>query len=165
MIFGVFGCGPKKPSNLPKLHSCTIRLTMDGKPVDKASVTLFPEGEGENDDGLWGCAGYTDSKGSVTLKTDGLYSGIPAGRYKVCVFKVEREEQEYLGYFESKSLPPPKTTVIVDLKYDDPDQTPLVVEVGSGKGKAFDLEVTAAANPELPPNYGMIKATRGLKKK
>ena len=165
LVFGAFGCGPKLPPGIPKLHPCTIRLTMGGQPVAGATVALFPDGEGDNTEGLWGTAGYTDSKGSLTLKTDGLYNGIPAGRYKITVFKVETEEREYLGWGMAQDLPPPKTTVIVDLKYDDSDQTPLVIEVGAGKEKVFNLEVTAAADPVLPPNYGMIKATRGMKKR
>ena len=165
LVFGTLGCGPKLPPGIPKLYPCTIRVTMDGKPVEKATVALFPDGEGDNTEGLWGTAGYTDSQGSVTLKTDGQYKGIPAGKYKVCVYRVEIEEREYQGYFESQNLPPRKTTVIVDLKYDDPDQTPLTVDVGPGKNKVFNLEVTAATDPDLPQNYGMIKASRNMKKK
>ncbi|MCL2348142.1 MAG: hypothetical protein FWC50_07750 [Planctomycetaceae bacterium] len=128
-------------------------------------MTLYPEeGEENQNKGNWGCAGFTNSSGSVALMTDGLYKGIPAGKYKVCVYRVDTEERPYQGYFESKKLPPPKSTVIVDLKYDDPDQTTLNLEVGSGKEKAFNLEVTAAKDPALPKNYGMIKAARSMKK-
>ena len=164
VVIGFCGCGQKLPDGMPRLHPCTITVTMNGKPLEKAKVTLFPEEGGENQ-GRWGCAGFTNSSGSVTMKTDGRYQGIPAGKYVVTVYRVDIEEREYQGYFEEQQLPPPKSTVIVDLKYDDPEQSPLVLEVGrTGNEKKFAFEVTAALDPELPKNYGMLKATRSLQK-
>ncbi|MCL2348482.1 MAG: hypothetical protein FWC50_09510 [Planctomycetaceae bacterium] len=150
----VAGCGPKLPPGMPKLNPCKITVTMNDKPLDKARIILYADSE---TGGAWGYSGYTDSSGSVNMMTDGKYKGIPAGKYSVCISRIDVEKREYKGYFEMKKLPPPKSTVVVDLKFNDPDETPFHLEVTDGKRATLDCAVTESKDPNLPKNYGMPK--------
>jgi hypothetical protein len=65
-------------------------VLMGGKPVDGATVTFVPEGEGQP------ANGFTDSNGVFKLSTNNI-TGAFAGNYKVTISKI-------------KAIDPPKTT-------------------------------------------------------
>jgi len=128
------GCDTRpKPDGLPPLLPLTLTLTQDGTPLSGASVTLFA------DDGAWTIGGTTNASGNVSPMTHGKYPGVPAGQYKVCVFKVESVAPPARTDSESAG-PPPVEYDLVDVKLKSPLTTPLTLEVGSGK-KSVTLDV------------------------
>lgn len=151
------GCGEKLPDGMPRLNPCTISVKMDGKPVENAKILLSSESV------KYGCTGFTNTSGTTKLMTDGKYTGIPAGKYKVLITRIDVEQREYKGFMEEAKLPPKKRTVIVDLKYEDPEQTPFELEVVDGKRASLECVVTAPDDPELPKDYGMLTSKKKKK--
>jgi len=132
------GCNQPKPTGLPSLLPLTLTLTQDGTPLSGASVTLFA------DDGMatWTVGGTTGVSGNVSPMTQGKYPGVPAGKYKVCVFKIE-------AVVPPGAVPPtdsesqsarPVEYDLVDVKLRSPATTTLTLEVGPGK-KTATLDV------------------------
>lgn len=143
------GCGQKLPPGMPPLTPCTITVTMDGKPVDEARIAFY------STDLKFACSGFTGDTGTTRMMTDGKYRGVPAGKYKVLVTKIFVEEREYKGFLEEAKLPPKKREAIIDLLYEDEEQTPFEIEITQGKSASMTCEVKAPENPELPADYGM----------
>ena len=159
LVFGavlltIFGCGEPLPPGMPRLNPCTISVKMNGQPVENAKITLSSESV------KYACTGFTNASGTTKIMTDGKYKGAPAGSYKVLVTKIEVEEREYKGFMEEAKLPPKKRTVIVDLKFDDAETTPFMVEIVDGKSASLECEVTPPDNPELPKDYGIKKSKK-----
>ena len=89
VLFSLFviGCGSGKPSDLPKLYPCTVKIIdKTGAPVDNASVVAT------SPDSKWASIGLTDSTGVAVLKTNGIYPGVPLGTFKVIVTKYDVKE-------------------------------------------------------------------------
>lgn len=82
-LVGMAGCGPGGPALVP----ATGTVTLDGQPVDAATVTLAPAGGGG---GI--ASAITDAAGRFTLTTVvaglGARPGIEVGEYAVTVTKV-----------------------------------------------------------------------------
>jgi len=130
------GCGGEpRPDGFPPLHPTVIQFTQGGEPIEGASVQLVSE-----TDGRWPVGGTTNASGSITLQTYGRYPGVPEGRYKVLVSKVERERigPEPQSMFESVVE---NVYDLIDAVYSTPATTPLTVEVQSGRNSLgpFDL--------------------------
>ena len=76
------GCGGKKlPDGMPKPQPTTITLTLDGKGLADANVSLIPA----DDSNQWTALGQTDGSGVAEMKVDGQYKGAVPGEYKVVV--------------------------------------------------------------------------------
>ena len=135
MVFA--GCGPKLPSDLPKLYPAQIEVVADGEKLAGATVSLYPMGDGESVGGL------TDGNGIAKLQTRGKYPGAPAGQYKVCVNWAVTVEGK------TSQNPPPTDPVELDRYnkrveyersaipalepiYKDPKNSPLEVEIKEG---------------------------------
>ena len=129
-----------------------ITVSMDGKPVANVTVRLV-SGQQIH----WGCSGITNSSGKASLVTDGKYQGIPAGNYKVLLTRIDTEHREYKGFIEEAKLPPKKQTVVIDLKYEDEDETPYEIVVTDGQKASLECHVDPPESPDLPKNYGMPK--------
>ena len=147
-----FGCDAKLPPGMPKLNPCTITVNMEGKPVENVTIRLLSENQIH-----WGCSGITDSSGKAALVTDGKYKGIPAGKYKVLLSRIDTEHREYKGFLEEAKLPPKKQTVVIDLKYEDEDETPHEITIVDGQKATLECLVDPPESPDLPKNYGMPK--------
>ncbi|MDR2439017.1 MAG: hypothetical protein LBE12_06580 [Planctomycetaceae bacterium] len=135
LSLGLIGCSEEKPNGLPKLYSVSLQFTQDGIPCEGASAHLDSQ-----DGSPWTVGGSTDATGTVAFKTHGKFVGVPSGKYKVTVSKVEREE---VG-------PPPKNMYksqeivmydLIDPIYSNPKTTPLEIEVLPDKKflESFDL--------------------------
>lgn len=153
VFISTLGCGEKLPPGIPRLTPCAITVTMDGKPMPEARVFLRTANENAQSD--WSGAGITDSSGVAHLKTNGQYKGVPAGKYKVCIRRIDVTQER--GTNSLMNLPPEKRTVIIDLKFDDIEQTPYEIEIVEGKRVSLTCEVTAATDPNLPDDYGRPK--------
>ncbi|MDR2757447.1 MAG: carboxypeptidase-like regulatory domain-containing protein [Planctomycetaceae bacterium] len=143
----LFGCsGEHLPPNLPKLYSVTLTIVQDGKPFNGASVVIVNENYASSP---WAAGGVTNEQGQVKLRTEGKYSGAPAGKYKVTVTKVETPDIELT---EDSSSPEynkkvkeiqDNTFYLVEDKFTKLDTTPLRIEITPSE-KNFELDVSPA---------------------
>ncbi len=130
----IAGCGPRRPKTVP----VTGVVTLDGKPVQGASVMFSPEGEGRP------AMGETDQEGKFSLKTFDPGDGAILGKHQVTVRKVE------VSGFQAdpdglSGAPIPggiKERWIIPRKYSDPKQWDHTVEVESGM-EPLKLELTS----------------------
>jgi uncharacterized protein (DUF779 family) len=132
---GLFGCCENRPDGLPKLYPVSLQFTQDGVPCGGASAHLVPQ-----DEMLWAIGGSTDVTGTVVFKTHGKFAGVPAGKYKITVSKIEREEvgSTPKSMYESQEI---VLYDLIDQVYSYPKMTPLEIEVVPGKklSESFDL--------------------------
>ena len=131
MALQLSGCSTQlKPDGLPKLHPTVLTLTQDGTPLAGASVSLFAE----NEPATWTIGGTTDESGNVTLMTHGKFPGVPAGKYKVCVFKLEMVFPPGATNTDENAAPVrPEEYDLVDVKLKSPVTTTLTLEIVPGK--------------------------------
>lgn len=114
---------------MPKLYPLTNTVIQDGNPLADAGVSLF-SAEGKS---TWNIGGTTDKQGRVAPFTHGRYSGVPAGKYKVCIFKIETVSNRKDGEQDDKGYTPSDEYDLVDTKLKDPAMTTLTLEVKQGK--------------------------------
>jgi len=69
------GCGPS-------MHKVECKVTLDGSPVEGATVVFLPDG----DDKALQASGLTDATGSCVMKTSDK-DGVRPGKYKITVTK------------------------------------------------------------------------------
>ncbi len=151
-VQGVFGCGgPKKPSDLPELYPCKIKVIQDGQPLEGASVQLNDPASTSR----FVVGGVTNAEGVAELKTDGKFKGAPAGKYKVLISKifvpeipneVPPEDPEAKKEYDKKinELNAQQADTI-DVKFKRPTQTPAEIEVTSSGAEA-EFDVGAKVN-------------------
>jgi hypothetical protein len=87
----LFVAGCKKddgrPKDMPNLHSVSITVIQDDKPLEGATVALEAVIPSQ-----YSASGVTNSSGVAVLKTYG-FTGAPAGDYVVLVTKIVAENQ------------------------------------------------------------------------
>ncbi|MCL2306586.1 MAG: hypothetical protein FWC43_14705 [Planctomycetaceae bacterium] len=136
------GCpGQERPAGMPELFPCKITITQGGRPLGDAIVNLVPEEAALG----WVINGITDANGVATIKTQGNYTGAPAGPYKVCVSKVEitpsqipqpakdASYAELVEYGEKAGKEVRPSYNIVKPEYNDAAITPLSITITKGK--------------------------------
>lgn len=150
----LFGCGPRLPDDLPKLHPLTVTVVQEGQALPDANIALYPA---DHSFSRWGQTDMTDASGTVKFKTNNRYPGVPAGRYKVTVRKIMRDPNPYVRhasdhpdspglrqfYQAEKTL---KTYALVDPVFENFDTTPLEIEVVAGKN---DEQVDVGAKVKI----------------
>jgi len=150
-LFVVLGCAEPLPEGLPELHPVTLEFTQAGAPLAGASVQLVPV----DTSNTWVSGGGTDSSGKVSVQTHGKYDGAPAGKYKVCVTKMETEGEA--GGLDpanpNAAASTQKVFTLVDPQYTVQNTTPLEIEItGSGDSfEPFDLGEAVRAEVAAPP--------------
>ena len=104
-------------------------VNLDGQPVDRATVTFIPQGEGRQ------ATGVTGADGHFTLAT-GPDSGAPPGNYKVTVTKSESvpganpgEPADMAKMMANYSKVKGKLKSLLPQKYSRPDTTDLTCTV------------------------------------
>ena len=141
-LASALGCGGAKV----KTEMVTGKVTLDGQPVAKATVTFAPASGGS------GAYGTTDDNGVYTLTTQGGAAGKGAlpGEYQVAVIKEEnvapqptpeeRQKASAEGRDISKDYPA-EFKSIVPKKYNAPQASGLTATVVKGKNTIdFDLK-------------------------
>ena len=77
------GCGPARPSDLPPVAPCKVKVNNDGRPLPNISVSFLRT---ESHGGAWTINGMTGSDGVAVCQTIvGAYEtkGIPIGIYRI----------------------------------------------------------------------------------
>jgi len=136
----VAGCGGQiLPEGMPKLTPVVLTVTMDGAPLDGATVGLIPL---DSANSRWNAGGVTDQSGKAKIRTLAQYNGAVAGKYKVTVTKTyiepSPEGQTYEEFRKTKRPPPVEH---VHKKFAVQSSTPLELEVGStAVDQTFEVE-------------------------
>ena len=135
------GCGPRPPA----LEPTTGMVTLDGQPIDEATVTLAPTSGPSAT-----ASGITDSTGTFTLTTVvpgmGALAGIGAGEYWVTITKVKSASTAQVsddpGLVAAVSEnEPPKVTYAVPKGYGDANTSGLKATIAKGKNELkFELD-------------------------
>jgi hypothetical protein len=162
-LVAAFGCGGEKlPAGMPKPVPTTITLTLDGKGLADASLTMIP-----SDGGQYTAVGTTDASGVAEMKTNGKFKGAVPGEYKIIVGAKDEIDYGELG-------PPPTgdpaamekwnrdvdaaggaavaftRTSVVPQEFTAADTTPLTITVGEGKvAETFDLGASVREEVEV----------------
>lgn len=135
------GCGERLPDGMPPLTPCELTILQENVPLKGATVSLLPE------EGLakWNLVGITNDFGVVKILANGKYNGVPQGKYKVVVMKIESEKGTgpaipmpgEPGYDEAVAaldkIPPAKRFTLVEKMYSNPTATPLTLDI-PGRG-------------------------------
>jgi hypothetical protein len=133
------GCNKSnRPSDLPPLYPCAMTIIQDGNPLGGATVSLVPL---EEANAKYQASSITDESGTAVITTYG-FDGVPAGRYKVCVWKtlIEGVEQYQDNYGETVSTTGTEYRT-VETQYSDAETTPHEIEITGKKlsPKTFDV--------------------------
>jgi len=75
------GCGPKPP----RMAQVSGRVTLDGKPLPKASVTFVPMASKENQNPGKTAQGITDEEGRYQLSVDVATPGAVVGKCRIYI--------------------------------------------------------------------------------
>ena len=134
------GCGGKKlPEGMPKLTSVILTVTLDGAPLEGATVGLIPL---DSANSRWNAGGVTDKSGKAKIRTLAQYDGAAPGKYKVTVMKKYIEPlPEGQTYEEFLKTERPPAVEYVHKKFATQSTTPLELEVGSSAvSETFEVE-------------------------
>lgn len=151
-------CGPKIPSDVPKLIPCTIKVTKAGAPLEGAQVILYKNGGA----GSLTVCGTTDASGVAkisTIRASYVGKGAPEGDYKVTVNKevvvphwktpeelaemTPPEAEKYDAEMQKKRDAIPR---IVPKDLADQSKTPLAASVSAKGGEILSVDVDTALN-------------------
>ena len=120
------GCGGDSAAKrgIPPLVPCVLTFQFDdGTPVDGATVRFFPD-DSEN---RWASGGGTGADGVVEIRTDGDFSGVPKGTYKITCSK---SESIPTGRMSEEGNEEMDTKLLVAKEYTRANTTPLNLTVG-----------------------------------
>jgi hypothetical protein len=134
----LIGCGPSRPETVPVSGS----VTLDGKPVENASVAFFPV------DGGLPARGMTDASGKFTLMTFVAGDGALPGNHRVSVTKSETVTTAPAVEVGGDQMETPtdggaaeNVKHLLPIEYSSPSSSQLSVEVKKGMGPvALDLK-------------------------
>ena len=141
MLVATSGCGSRRPTPV----QVGGQVTLDGKPVDAAAVTLVPEAGGRP------AAATTDSSGAFKLSTFTAGDGALPGEYTVVVTKYESKAGATAPAEEGGSdglmgaMPEMKKSLLPEI-YSSPTTSGLKVTVKKGM-PAITLGLSGAAKP------------------
>ncbi|MCL2347142.1 MAG: hypothetical protein FWC50_02655 [Planctomycetaceae bacterium] len=133
------GCGPKGRGL--KVEYVEGVVTLDGQPLEGASVTFIPKAEGGKEESA---SGYSHAGGAYKLSSinGDPEKGAVAGDYVVNVSKVKVEDPKAGMSYEQATMSTAvvKQTQLLPKVYQDRKNSPLSFTVKPGKNK-FDLEL------------------------
>jgi hypothetical protein len=99
LICFALGCGERRPKTYP----VTGMVTLDGKPIENASVSFVPQKPGEDTDAA---TGLTDASGTYQLTTFVANDGARDGQYAIRITKYLTKEGELPEHNDKSGDPP-----------------------------------------------------------
>lgn len=135
----IIGCGrSSRPSDLPPLYPCAVIVTQDGQPLDGAVVD-FVAVDAAN--AKYQASSVTDANGKAVVTTYG-YNGVPAGRYKVCVWKTVIEGVTQVVNNDGELVDTMGAEYrTVEPQYSNAETTPLEIEITGKKMPPTSFDV------------------------
>ncbi|MDR1491543.1 MAG: carboxypeptidase-like regulatory domain-containing protein [Planctomycetaceae bacterium] len=135
----IAGCQDQsRPADLPTLFPCAILITQDGKPLDGAVVELVPV---DAANAKYRASSATDADGKAVLTTYG-FDGVPAGRYKVCVWKTVVEGVKQFTNADGETV---NTNGVdyqtVEPQYSSAETTPHEINIADKKTPLISFDV------------------------
>ncbi|NLY02963.1 MAG: carboxypeptidase regulatory-like domain-containing protein [Rhodopirellula sp.] len=124
----VAGCG----SGRPETAAVSGKVTLDGEPVEGATVALF------HPDGGQPARGVTDASGAFVLTTFEAGDGALLGQHKVTVSKIDESAQQSADPSAELATPTSNADLSVTAKhllpiiYSSPSTSDLTVDVKQG---------------------------------
>ena len=135
----LIGCGGE--AELGGTTAVTGTVTHNGQPVEGATVTFSPTGEGR------AASGMTGADGRFTLTTLTAADGVMPGAYNVGISKTAAQgamtAEESEAYLKQHNQPPPPPVVkdVLPVKYKNPMQSGLTATVSEGGENDFTFEL------------------------
>lgn len=139
--------GCQRGTGRPKTYSVTGTVTLNGQPVEGATVMFVPKNPGE---GAQPATAETDAQGRYQLGTFAKGDGALPGEYLVRVVKFPKaqtstggatSEDEYRPPEETAAPPPPAPKNELPAKYADEKTSGLSFKV-EPKSNTFNIELT-----------------------
>ena len=148
------GCRKEpRPADLPDLYPVSVKVEQEGNPVPGAVVSL------NHTDGAskWSATCETGSDGiAKNFFTNGKYKGVAAGKFQVCVRKLERQAVEKVDLppeptdpyerflwrqkYEESQKRPSQSHDLIEAQYFDPRLSKLEIEVTAGGKNEFTID-------------------------
>lgn len=129
LVWSTVGCGPSRPDTV----KVSGNVTLDGEPVEGATVALIPS------DGSQPARGVTDASGEFTLTTFEAGDGAIPGQYTATVTKIDESAaaaaEEASGEMDTPTDtedPMASAKHLLPMKYSSPSTSGLTVEVEKG---------------------------------
>lgn len=143
------GCKTRDRGNIPQTAPVSGTVTLDGKPVDGATVVFVPTGTP-----AYGAYAITDSSGRFTLKSSETVTGAVPGGYLVQVTKlvpdtsgsvaVTPEEAEHEGQAGGGSqVSVGRTKNVLPEKYANPKTSGIEVTVPAEGIENLEIKLTS----------------------
>lgn len=148
MVFAILGCN--KGAKLDDLNTVSGVITLDGAPLENASITLYPTAPGARSAGC-----VSDANGKFKIQTLTSNDGVANGDYQVSVTKMIMENaytdeeskifseaggKSHKQVFPGRPEPTPKNEL--PQKYAKPDTSGLTLTI-NGPSKDLKLELTS----------------------
>jgi len=126
LLSGGLGCSSAANPNLPKTAKVEGVVRYQGSPLPPGTITFHPQGATGNP-----ASGQISDEGRFQLSTYGRHDGAVVGKHKVTV--------TVTPLMDGSTPDPP---VALPKQYANADQTPLEVEVVSGKINQIEIDLT-----------------------
>lgn len=139
------GCGDGRPS----LVQAEGTVTLNGEPLADAKIGFLPVGDGEYQRSS---RAKSDASGKFVVSTYGENDGLPVGKYQVTVEKTEVLGDLPDGYNTedpTANRVQVKVKRTVPIRYSDPYESGLTVEVTSDGLQPSTINVTSDGGPEV----------------
>jgi len=144
LVVAVVGCCQGTTTLQEGAAKTTVTVTMDGNPVEGASVSFTPTAGGRS------ATGRTDESGQAEMWTTSAGDGVMAGEYLVSVVKTEVDPSTVVedpqAYYEEHRRPPPapKKIAIVPQEYANPKKSGLTATVELDAENDVKLELSSS---------------------
>ncbi|WP_298865237.1 carboxypeptidase-like regulatory domain-containing protein [uncultured Gimesia sp.] len=139
LVFGVSGCGGSTDSSpLPETAPVMGVVSLDGNPLEFATVTFVPSGSTKGVE----CVGLTDASGKYTLKQIRGAEGVPPGEYRVVINHLVTSDGT--PYKPGSDIAPITAGAeeALPVRYSSVDKTTLTAKVSAEGGEfPFELKV------------------------
>lgn len=143
-VLGIAGCGG---ADRPSLVKVSGKVLLDGKAVEGA--TVYFKRETPDPKYRRPSRATTNAQGEFTPGTYGTDDGIPLGKYKVGVMKVEYVDKPANFNEENPAATPAKVKWLIPKQVSDPETSGLVVEVTSSGMSPSELKVDSGGTPPM----------------
>jgi hypothetical protein len=135
------GCQQEsQPTDFPKIYPCKITITQNKVPVENIQISLYDN----HISNKWSIGGITNTSGVAVIRTHGQFAGVPSGKFKVVLSKIESEgETEVNESMTTRKSETVRIYSLIDKKYLEESTTPLEIIVeNKSVSETFEIGTT-----------------------